>query len=170
MSAREEILKYLNGTGIPYDLVEHPPVHTIEDCAWAEAQLHCVVAKNLFLTPRNQSSFTLCLTRPNALFRTADFSKQINSSRLSFGGEEALLQKLHTTPGAVSPLGLIFPSASDVPLYLEDQLESYPRLGFHPNDNTATLAMATSDFLYVFLKSLDRKPRFARFPDIANLS
>ncbi len=170
MSAREEILQYLERIGVAYDLVEHPPVHTIEDCAWAEAKLNCVVAKNLFLTPRNQSSYTLCLTRPNALFRTADFSKQINSSRLSFGGEEALLQKLRTTPGAVSPLGLIFPSASDVPLYLDEELESYPRLGFHPNDSTATLAMATGDFLRVFLKSLGREPWFARFPDVPSVS
>jgi Ala-tRNA(Pro) deacylase len=170
MSAREEILAYLHGIGIAYDLAEHPPVHTIEDCAWAEAKLNCVVAKNLFLTPRNQSSYTLCLTRPNALFRTADFSKQIASSRLSFGGEEALLEKLHTTPGAVSPLGLIFPSASDMPLYLDDQLQDYPRLGFHPNDNTATLAMATGAFLHVFLKSLSREPWFARFPDIPSVS
>jgi Ala-tRNA(Pro) deacylase len=147
MSAREEILAFLDENGIHYDLVTHPPVHTIEDCIWAEKQLGCVVPKNLFLTPRNQSFYALCLTRPSALFRTADFSKQIGSSRLSFGGPEALMEKLLTAPGAVSPLGLIFPSAAQVPLYLDEQLKRLPRLGFHPNDNTATLAMATEDFL-----------------------
>lgn len=165
MSAREDILSHLDRIGVAYDLVEHPPVHTIEDCAWAQEKLHCVVPKNLFLTPRNESFYALCLTRPNALFRTADFSKQIGSSRLSFGGPEALLQRLQTTPGAVSPMGLIFPSASDVPLYLDEQLASIPRLGFHPNDNTWTLAMATVDFLGAFLKSLGREPQFASFPD-----
>lgn len=167
MSAREEILAFLDKSGIHYDLVEHPPVRTIEDCAWAEEKLHCVVPKNLFLTPRNQSSYTLCLTRPNALFRTADFSKQIGSSRLSFGGEDTLMELLHTAPGAVSPLGLIFPSAENVPLYLDEQLQYCPRLGFHPNDSTATLAMATDDFLHHFLHSLRREPRFARFPDVS---
>jgi len=167
MSARDEILAYLDTIGVAFDLAEHPPVHTIEECAWAEEKLNCVVPKNLFLTPRNQSSYTLCLTRPNALFRTADFSKQIGSSRLSFGGPEALLAMLHTTPGAVSPMGLIFPSAMEVPLYLDEQLSSFARLGFHPNDNTWTLAMATGDFLNVFLKSLGREPRFVRFPDVS---
>lgn len=167
MSAREDILSYLDGIGVAYDLVEHPPVHTIEDCAWAQEKLNCVVPKNLFLTPRNESFYALCLTRPNALFRTADFSKQIGASRLSFGGPEALRQRLQTTPGAVSPLGLIFPTASDVPLYLDERLRDYPRLGFHPNDNTATLALATVDFLNIFLKSLGREPRFASFPDIS---
>ena len=167
MSVREEILAFLDKNGIRYDLVEHPPVHTIEDCAWAQEKLNCVVPKNLFLTPRNQSSYTLCLTRPNALFRTADFSKQIGSSRLSFGGPEALLELLHTTSGAVSPMGLIFPSAEQVPLYLDEQLQLYPRLGFHPNDNTATLAMATGDFLQLFLQHLRREPRFASFPDVS---
>jgi len=77
------------------------------------------------------------------------------------------MEKLRTTPGAVSPLGLIFPSASDVPLYLDEQIPSFPRLGFHPNDNTATLSMAAEDFLGAFLKSLGREPRFARFPDVS---
>ena len=167
MSAREEILAYLDGIGVSYDLAEHPPVHTIEDCARAEELLGCVVPKNLFLTPRNQSSYTLCLTRPSALFRTADFSKQIGSSRLSFGGAEALLERLRTTPGAVSPMGLIFPSAAAVPLYLDERLKSVLRLGFHPNDNTATLAMRTEDFLGRFLPALGRTPRFAFFPDVS---
>ena len=167
MSVRQEILDYLDRIGVAYDLIEHPPVHTIEDCAWAEEKLDCVVPKNLFLMPRNESFYALCLTRPNALFRTADFSKQIGSSRLSFGGPEALMERLQTTPGAVSPMGLIFPSASEVPLYLDEQLAFCPRLGFHPNDNTATLAMAAEDFLNAFLKSLGREPRFARFPDIS---
>jgi Ala-tRNA(Pro) deacylase len=166
MSAREDILAYLDKLGIAYDLIEHPPVHTIEDCAWAEEKLRCVVPKNLFLTPRNESFYALCLTRPDALFRTADFSKQIGASRLSFGGPEALMARLQTTPGAVSPLGLIFPSASDVPLYLDERIPAIPRLGFHPNDNTATLSMAAEDFLNAFLKSLGREPRFARFPDM----
>ncbi len=165
MSARDDILRFLDENGILYDLLEHPPVHTIEDCAWAEENLNCVVPKNLFLTPRNQSSYTLCLTRANALFRTADFSKQIGSSRLSFGGPEALMEKLHTTPGAVSPMGLVFPSAAEVPLYLDEQLRSCPRLGFHPNDNTWTLAMATEDFLGRFLAALGRETWYARFPD-----
>jgi len=165
MSARREILAFLDDIGIRYDLMEHPPVHSIEDCALAEEKLHCVVPKNLFLTPRNQSFYALCLTRPNAHFRTADFSKQIGSSRLSFGGHDALMEKLRTTPGAVSPMGLIFPSAADVPLYLDESLCACQRLGFHPNDSAWTLAMSTEDFLGRFLEALGRKPAYARFPD-----
>jgi len=164
MSARDEILSFLDDIGIAYGLLKHPPVHTIEDCAWAEERLHCLVPKNLFLTPRNQSFYALCLTRPGAHFRTADFSKQIGASRLSFGGPEALMDKLRTTPGAVSPMGLIFPSAADVPLYLDESLCDCPRLGFHPNDSAWTLAMATEDFLGRFLAALGRKPHYARFP------
>lgn len=166
MSARGDILAFLDRIGIDYDLIEHPPVRTIEDCAWAQERLRCVVPKNLFLTPRNESFYALLLTRPNALFRTADFSKQIGASRLSFGGPGALMERLHTAAGAVSPLGLVFPSAAEVALYLDERLASCPRLGFHPNDSACTLAMATQDFLSVFLKSIGREPRFARFPDI----
>ncbi len=165
MNTREEILAYLDAIKIRYELVEHSPALSIQDCAWAEGRLDCVVPKNLFLTPRNKSFYALCLTRPGALFRTADFSKQIGASRLSFGDAGALMEVLRTSPGAVSPLGLIFPSAAALPLYLDEALKRIPRLGFHPNDNTATLAMSSGDFLNVFLRSLGREPQFTRFPD-----
>jgi hypothetical protein len=59
MSARAEILAFLEGIGIAFDLAEHPPVHTIEDCARAEALLGCVVPKNPLSHARNRP-FTRC--------------------------------------------------------------------------------------------------------------
>jgi Ala-tRNA(Pro) deacylase len=165
MGAREAIFAYLDKLGIRYEAAAHPPVRSIDDCAWAEARLGCTVPKNLFLTPRNKSFCCLCLTRPGALFRTADFSRQIGASRLSFAGEDMLMEKLSASPGAVSPLGLIFPSAADVPLYMDEALGRLPRLGFHPNDSAMTIAMSAADFFDVYLKSLNRAARFVKFPD-----
>ena len=73
-SVKQDVLAALQGLGIANDLFEHAPVHTMEDCKAAEAALGGVMPKNLFLTPRNQSAFYLCLVAPQQEFRTARIS------------------------------------------------------------------------------------------------
>ena len=159
MSIKSDIYAYLDALCIPYAKITHPPVHAIEDCRWAETQLGGVMPKNLLLTPRNQSAFTLCIICPDALFRTGCISKQLHSSRLSFAPESALAM-LHTYPDALSPMGLIFPSASDIRLTIDEQLFHEPRLLFHPNDSAETLAMSGVDFFDRFLPATGHDPVF----------
>ena len=85
-----EVFELISAMGIGYQYVEHPPVETIEDCFAPAEALNAVIPKNLFLCPRNQSSFHLLLVRPDAVYRTADISKQLGVSRLSFGPSEKL--------------------------------------------------------------------------------
>ncbi|MGI6237571.1 MAG: prolyl-tRNA synthetase associated domain-containing protein [Candidatus Excrementavichristensenella sp.] len=151
MTASDEILRKLKELGIPFTLVCHPLAQTMEDLKGVEQELGALIPKNLFLTPRNRSALYLCLVRPDYPFRTADISKQIGSSRLSFGTPEQMEAALHTHPGAVSPLGLLFESAREVRLVVDRRLLSEPFLGFHPNDNNKTLSMRTEDFFHRFL-------------------
>lgn len=162
MTAAEEILFALKDLAIPYDLVRHEEVHTIEDCAWAQARLGAMVCKNLFLTPRNQSAFYLLVVRPDAVFRTADISGQIGSSRLSFGPAERLMEFLRVAPGAISPLGLLFDRGRRVQLLVDERLKTEARLAFHPNDNAQTLSLASADFFETFLSAVGHQPLFVR--------
>lgn len=160
MGARDEIYARLDALGIAYTCVRHPPVRGIEDCKWAEEKLGGMVPKNLFLTPRNQSSYTLCIVRPDATFRTADVSKQLGLSRQSFAPEDALARLLRTYPGAISPMGLVFPEAREVRLAIDMRLRDEPRLLFHPNDNAETLAMSGDDFFGLFLRAVGHEPTY----------
>jgi Ala-tRNA(Pro) deacylase len=145
------VLAELERLGIAYDLIEHPPVMTIADCMYAQRALGAVVPKNLFLTPRNMSAFYLCLMSPDAEFKTAEISKQIGSSRLSFAPGDQLMRLMKTAPGAISPLGLLFDAGREVRLFADKRLQGEKRLAFHPCVNTATLAMDINDFLNKFL-------------------
>ena len=164
-SVAEEVYDRLDGLGIPYEAVEHPSVHTIADCAPVERQLNCMVVKNYFLTTKNQKHFYLCLVRPDARFRTADISKQAGSSRLSFANEEEMERLLRVHPGAVSPMGLIFDEEQQVELLVDSALRDVPRLGFHPCDNSRSLAMAAQDFFERFLPAVGRRPRWVEIHD-----
>jgi len=147
----ELVLSALGGLGIKYDMAEHPPVTTIADCLYAQNALAAIVPKNLFLTPRNMSAFYLCLMSPEAEFRTADISKKIGSSRLSFAPADRLMRLMRTAPGAISPLGLLFDEGRAVRLIADKRLQGEARLAFHPCVNTATIAIDTHDFIDIFL-------------------
>ena len=147
----ELVLSALGRLGIKYDMVEHPPVMTIADCLYAQNALAAIVPKNLFLTPRNMSAFYLCLMSPEAEFRTADISKEIGSSRLSFAPADQLMRLMRTAPGAISPLGLLFDEERTVRLIADKRLQGQTRLAFHPCVNTATVAIDMHDFINIFL-------------------
>ena len=159
MSAEtERVLAYLDGVHVAYRLSEHAPTATMAACAGVDRALHALTPKNIFLTTKNGKHFYLCLTRPEARFRTADISKQAGSSRLSFAPEDRLYELLKCRPGAASPLGLIFDADHAVTLLIDRALHDAPTLAFHPCDNTLTLAMSGADFFDVFLPSVGVAP------------
>lgn len=159
MSVQDEVYEKLTEMGIPYEKIEHAPVHTMEDCEPNARALHALMPKNLFLCPRNQSAFTLAIVRPNAAFRTSEVSKQLLSPRLSFAPPEKLMEYIRTEPGAISPMGLLFDKDRSVRLAIDRSLLEESALAFHPCVNTQTLRLKREDFL-AFLRALRREPEY----------
>ena len=160
-----EVFELISAMGIGYQYFEHPPVRTMEDCKASEQALNAVMPKNIFLCPRNQSAFYLLLTRPDAKYRTADISKQLGVSRLSFGPSDKLYEYLQTLPGAISPMGLLFDEEKKVTLAVDSALRDAPRLAFHPCVNTMSLAMSGKEFFEIFLPALGIEPIFVEIHD-----
>lgn len=144
-----DVLDKLN---IDYDLKFHPPAHSIEECEEIVHKLgegvHC---KNLFLCNRQETEFFLLLMRFDKKFRTAEVSKQIEKSRLSFAKDEYLEKYLHLKPGSVSPMGLIFDLEHQVHLIIDKDLIQYEKIYFHPCVNTSSLLLKVKDFLDIFI-------------------
>ena len=156
-SVKEDVLAAL---GVSYELLEHAPVHTMEDCKAAEEALGGVMPKNLFLTPRNHASHHLLIARADAPFRTARISRQLGVSRLSFATAEELMEMLRTLPGAISPMGLLFDGEKKVRLAIDRALRGEERLLFHPCVNTATLAVSGADFFERLLPALGHEAAY----------
>ena len=159
------VTTYLDALGIPFRTIAHPPANTMADCAVNDRVLGALTPKNIFLTTKNGKRFYLCLTRPDARFRTADISKQAGSSRLSFAPEEKLYEYLRCHGGSASPLGLIFDEARATGLIVDRALLDVPTLAFHPCDNTRTVALPSDAFFNVFLPSLPLQPVFVEIHD-----
>ena len=163
---RKTVLEVLEKLGISYQLFEHDAAYTMEACEQIDTQLgiaaeHC---KNLFLCNRQGTSYYLLLIQGEKLFKTADVSKQLGISRLSFGKEDKLLEYLGTIPGAVTPLGLIFDKNDDVMLVMDRDVASSENICLHPCENTSSVVISTRDFMEKFLPYTKHKPAFVTIP------
>jgi len=160
MFEREKALyQALSELGISYKRYEHAPAYTMEDCAGVDigAAIYC---KNLFLCNRKETEHFLLMMRSDKKFLTAEISRQIGKSRLSFGTAENLMQYLGVEPGAVGPMGLINDTDGVVSLLMDEDLHG-ELLCVHPNVNTSSIVFSYADF-ETFLRRCGHQPTFVR--------
>lgn len=162
MNTQTMVCDFLTENGIEYELFEHETVHSMQDCAALNLPApHC---KNLFLCNRAKTQYYLLLMHADKPFVTRQVSGALGVSRLSFGDGEALDAMLHTHAGAVSPMGLIFPTAKCIRLVCDSDLGKLPGIAFHPLSTEASLTMTMPDFLRRFLPLVRHDITFIDIP------
>ena len=145
--AEEAIYNRLEELAIPFDRVDHDHADTMEDCLLIEATLGGKICKNLFLCNRQQTEFYLLMMPGDKPFKTKYLSAQLGCSRLSFADAGHMEQYLHTIPGSVSALELIFDTEGKVRLVVDRDLLRDETVSGHPGLSTSTLRMARQDLL-----------------------
>ena len=75
-----------------------------------------------------------------------DLEQKLKQGKLSFASEQRMERYLGLKPGSVSPFGLINDTENHVHLFLDKNLQNYPSLSFHPNDNRATVVISQEMF------------------------
>lgn len=138
-------LDLLDAMGVAYTRIEHPPARTMEDCENVGAELGAHHFKNLFLTNRQGTQFYLLLIGADKKFRTAEVSRQLGVSRLSFGTDEHLMDKLELLPGSVTPMALVYPGAKDITVVIDRDILDMNLVCVHPCVSSASLALAWRD-------------------------
>ncbi|MEN6317072.1 MAG: prolyl-tRNA synthetase associated domain-containing protein [Clostridiaceae bacterium] len=150
-----ELLEKLN---IPYLRVDHQPVATVDACTEVEAILGIEICKNLFLCNGSKTEFYLLVMPGHKKFITKDVSRQIGSSRLSFGQAGDMQEYLNVTPGSVSILGLAYDTGHKIHLLMDKETAGSEYIGCHPCINTSSLKIKTMDILHKFLKYTGHDP------------
>lgn len=141
----ERVYDLLDQLNIDYQRIDHEEANTMEICLEIEKTLKSTICKNLFLVNSNKSQYYLLMLKENKKFKTKMISKQINSSRLSFGSDEKMLEYLDITPGSVSLLGLMNDHDFKVQLLMDKDLLQDEYLGCHPCINTSSLRIKMKD-------------------------
>ncbi len=136
---QEKVFKILKALDIEYQLINHPAAFTVEDMDKLNLNQYGTGCKNLFLRDdKGKRHFLLVLDKD----KKADLKKiqeQLGCSRLGFASEDRLFKYLQLHKGEVTPMGIINDSEAAVEVVLDNDLAGNDKLGFHPNDNTATI-------------------------------
>ena len=136
----------LQALDIPYDVVEHPAVFTVEESQAVDGDIPGAHTKNLFL--KDAGGRFWLVTVPAAL--RADLKALpavMGAKRVSFGKGEDMERLIGVTPGSVTPLGAIADAAGAVTIVLDASLAAADRVNCHPLRNTATIGLSGADLV-----------------------
>lgn len=154
----------LEALGVDYVRVDHEHADTIEFCQEVEAVLGAHICKNLFLCNRQQTEFYLLMMPGDKPFKTKDLSPLLGCARLSFADAAHMEALLHTVPGSVSALELMFDTENRVQLVIDRDLLRDEYISGHPGISTSTLRLRREDMLR-FVRGVGHEPICIDLPD-----
>ena len=143
-------LRYLDERNIPYELVEHEAVLTMEALHALGLPFEHEVVKNLFLRDDKKRNYYLVTTAGEVSVDLKGLRAALGSRPLSFASEHDLAAILGLAPGAVTPLGILNDEARRTEVVIDEALRDRDAIGVHPCDNTATMRIALSDLFAIF--------------------
>lgn len=164
MRGQKELYEVLDKLGISFDYHEHPSLNTIEEAIIHWKDFNSGRCKNIFFRNHKGNRHYLVILEHLRQLDIHDLEKRLRQGKLTFASDSRLMKYLGVEPGSVSPFGLINDTENHVHLFIDEQLNDYERLAFHPNVNTASLVIRKSDFLrfleftgnsYEFIKLYD---------------
>ena len=161
--AEESIYDKLDALSIPYIRVDHDHADTMENCLLIEGKLGAAICKNLFLCNRQQTQFYLLLMRGDKPFKTKFLSAQLGCSRLSFADEGHMADLLHTVPGSVSALELLFDTEGQIQLVIDQPLMQDEYISAHPGLSRSTIRLTREDLLR-FVRATGHEPIVVDLP------
>ncbi len=164
IDVEERSYDLLDSLGIPFTRVDHDAAMSMEDLNEADRILGCTIAKNLFLTNRQQTDFYLLIMPGSKPFKTKFLSAQLGCSRLSFASEEHLESFLGVKSGSASVLALMNDKDKQVRLVFDKELLSEALFACHPCINTSSIGFSTEALLQKLLPALGRDHALVELP------
>lgn len=144
---KPEVYDFLTSRGIEYEVTEHGAVFNMEEMSHVELPHQEADAKNLFVRDDKKRNYYLITVRGDKRVDLKKFREEHSTRQLSFASENDLMSLLGLIPGAVTPLGILNDSEKKVKLFLDEELLKCGLIGVHPNDNTATVWLKTTELI-----------------------
>lgn len=147
MIGQDKVYEVLKELGIGYDYLEHPAAPTIEIALQYCNNIDSTHCKNLFFRNHKGNRHYLVIFYCEQNLAIHELEQRLRQGRLSFASEQRMQKYLGLKPGSVSPFGLLNDTEHHVYVFLDENLRKAPKVSFHPNDNRASLAIKTEDFI-----------------------
>jgi Ala-tRNA(Pro) deacylase len=147
MQGQKELYDLFQKLDIQFEYHEHPPLATIEDAKIHWKDYNSGRCKNIFFRNHKGDRHYLVILEHLRQLNIRDLEKRIKQGKLTFASNKRLKKYLGVEPGSVSPFGLINDTEMHVHLFIDDKLNEFDRLAFHPNINTASVVISKYDFI-----------------------
>lgn len=147
---KNEVYQLLNKLHIQYDKIEHPPLFTCKDNGKYNIKFNAIICKNLFIRNSNKSQYYLVTIPIEKVVNLKYLQSLLEETRLSFGNENILEEKLRIKTGAVSIFNIINLKDKDIMFILDEDILKCEKVGFHPNINTETVIFNPQEIHKIF--------------------
>jgi len=164
MRGQPELYELLRELSVSFEYHEHPPVATIEDAKIYWKDLNSGRCKNIFFRNHKGDRHYLVILEHLRQLNIKDLEQRLRQGKLTFASDQRLKKYLGVEPGSVSPFGIINDESHHVHVFIDEKLNEFERLSFHPNLNTASLVIAKDDLLR-FLNHLGNSWEFIKMYD-----
>jgi Ala-tRNA(Pro) deacylase len=104
---QEKVYKLLKKLQIPFERVTTDEAISMEDCFEINQKLNVKMVKTLFLCNSNKTDFYLFITTADKPFKSKEFSKALDISRVSFAPAELMKSILGVKIGAATIFGVL---------------------------------------------------------------
>lgn len=143
MSSKNLVLDYLQLHNIPFQIINHPPLFTVEEAKDRENIIPGVHTKNIFIRDKKKN-FSMITLVADKMLDTKMFKLQAGISDFSFATPEQLFEQLQITPWSVWIFWLL--NNPKIQLFIDQDIRKSESAGRHPNDNTATVVLWKNSF------------------------
>ncbi|MGM9536275.1 MAG: prolyl-tRNA synthetase associated domain-containing protein [Intestinibacter sp.] len=144
----QAVVKLLKDREIKFDIVEHNAVYTIDEMLELNLPNQDAIAKNLFIRDDKKKNYYLLVIREDKRVNLKSLRDKLGSRPLTFASENDLSKILGLTKGAVTPFGILNDEERKVKVIFDESF-CETLIGVHPNDNTATVWLDSSDLIYI---------------------
>ncbi|HMT18892.1 MAG TPA: YbaK/EbsC family protein [Candidatus Saccharibacteria bacterium] len=152
-------LNFLDKLEIPYELLEHKAVYTVEE-AMAELPGRTEI-KNLFIQDDKGKRQYLVIMPGLKKLDLKQLAVDLGEKKVRFCSPEKVESMLGVKPGSVSIFCCLNPNSHHVSVIFDEELLDEPDLGFHPIVNTATVFIPTKA-IHAILEALPQQSRITK--------
>lgn len=144
----QAVITFLKHREIKFDIVEHNAVYTIDEMLELNLPNPDAIAKNLFIRDDKKKNYYLLVIREDKRVQLKALREKLGSRPLTFASENDLSKILGLTKGAVTPFGILNDEERKVKVIFDESFRE-TLIGVHPNDNTATVWLNSSDLISI---------------------
>lgn len=158
---KEQVISRLEASGLLYRVIEHPAVFHVGD--EPPELVGFPMTKNLLLKDRSTGQVYMVVMEGEKRLDIGTLAGQLDSTknRLQFVKFEDVEATVGVAPGHVSIFNMLNREAEGVQIVFDETLLQKAEIGFHPNVNTATVAMKPADVI-TFLTAHGHDPQIIK--------